>query len=1033
MNDFMRCMSKYFFQLVILLSFYISFSSFEEKDTNILNKESYQPVQKTDPLFLSIDTVWVDSVLSTLSLEEKIAQTLMIAVYSNKGEDHVKYISGIIEKHNIGGLIFFQGGPVRQAEMTNHFQSVAKTPLLIAMDAEWGLGMRLDSTISYPRQLSLGALRDDELIYQMGYNIGRQMKRLGVHMNFAPVADINNNRLNPVINYRSFGENRINVALKAYNYARGLEDAGIIPTLKHFPGHGDTDSDSHYTLPVLMHSKERLDSVELFPFRYCISNGVPAIMSAHLNIPALDSASGLASSLSEKVITKLLKDELDFKGLVISDALSMKGVSDYFKPGELEVLAFKAGNDILLMPSDVEKAINFIKKEIRRGNIMVEEVDERCKKILKIKYWAGAIPRETTKTDSLTEELNSSFYKALKWELIRGSLTVIKNEDSTLPLKNNDTLRIFSLTIGADGKNVFSGSLKLYNKIESLNINKSFDNSELKDLRVKLSDYNTLIISIENTSNKPVNNFGITAQTIQFINELKFHGKTILCIFGNPYSIDLFGNLQNINAVIVAYEDEDDFKYLAAQGIFGSFKMNGALPVSANNIFPSSTSEYIPGIQTLSYGFPEEVLVSSETLNNIDSIANDAIKQKATPGCQILVARYGKVIFHKAYGFHSYDGKKKVELTDIYDLASITKIAATLPLLMQLYEKSEFDLDQNISSYLPEFDTTNKANLSVADILAHQAGLQAWIPFYYSLLETLDSSMLLFSNKFSADYPLKIGNNLYINKNIRLKENTFRTTFSPEFPLQVTDGIYLHKSYRDTVYQSIMISPIGPLEKYLYSDIGNYLFHRIIENITGELLYPLVYKNFYSKIGACTLGFLPLNRFPKEQIVPTENDLIFRKQLIQGYVHDPGAAMLGGISGHAGLFSNANDLAKMMQLFLNGGYYGGHYFMNDSVVNKFTACYSCNNGNRRGLGFDKPEPDPKKNGPSSKLASPSSFGHTGFTGTIVWMDPEYGLLYIFLSNRIHPDQYNQKLIDMNVRTKIHDIIYNSLLDVRISN
>jgi len=465
---------------------------------------------------------------------------------------------------------------------------MSKIPLLIAMDAEWGLGMRLDSTISYPYQMSLGAIRNDELIYQMGYHIGNQLKRMGVHINFAPVADVNNNRFNPVINYRSFGEDRVNVALKAYNYARGLEDAGIIATLKHFPGHGDTDSDSHYTLPVIQHSRERLDSIELFPFRYCINNGIPAVMTAHLNIPAIDPTSGLASSLSSKVVSEVLQNELNFKGLIISDALSMKGVSDYFKPGELEVQAVKAGNDILLMPSDVDKTITFIKREIRKGNISEEEINRRCRKILLAKSWTGLskMPSQI-KTESLIEELNSPFYQAFKRELIRNTFTVIKNDHSYLPLRNYETLNIASLTIGNEVDDKFATTLKLYHNTKSFFISKSAEYAEFEMLKTKLSAYNTLIISIQNTSHRPSAGFGITEQTIKFIKELDFPGSTILCLFGNPYSIDLFNDLQPISNVMVAYEDNDEFKFLAAQGIFGAFELSGRLPVSAYQLFTS--------------------------------------------------------------------------------------------------------------------------------------------------------------------------------------------------------------------------------------------------------------------------------------------------------------------------------------------------------------------------------------------------------------------------------------------------------------
>lgn len=1014
---------------VLTLCFIISGKS-NYKDPaaeRIMNNKLYEP------LFLSVDEAWADSVLASLTVEEKIAQMIMIAAHADNDRQQIMHIAKIIENYKIGGIVFFKGSPSIQLENTKYYQSISRTPLFIAMDAEWGLGMRLDSTISYPYQMSLGAIRNNELIYRMGIDIGQQLKRLGVHINFAPVADINNNPQNPVINFRSFGENRLEIAVKARNYAKGLEDAGIIATVKHFPGHGDTDTDSHYSLPLIQHSYERLDSLELFPFKYCIDRGIPAVMVAHLNIPALDTMPDKASSLSEKVITDLLQKELDFKGLIFTDALSMKGVSAFHKAGELEVQAFMAGNDILLMPSDVSKTISSIKKELNRGNIDESEINRRVKKILMAKYWAGLNSLPELQSDSLLEELNHPVYKAFKNELIRNSLTVIKNNNSVLPLTDFGSLKLANIAIGAGKNEIFHKTLELYHPCKLFAVSEFASLPEFQKIKTELKDFNTLIISIQNSSQYPSKQFGITQQTIKFIKELRFDGRIVLCLFGNPYSLDLFSDLRNVDAIMIAYEDNEDVRYLTAQGIFAAFEINGRLPISINPQFPSLGSEIIPYEQTLSYGLAEEVLMSSDTLAQIDSIAFEAIREKVTPGCQILVARKGRVVYNKAFGYHTYDLKQKLKVTDLFDLASITKIAATLPLLMQLYEKGIFKLTDSISKYIPGCDTTNKAGLTFMDILAHQAGLQSWIPFYYSLLETPDTMKAILNHRASAEYPFKMANNIFFNKDIRLKKEVFRTSLSNEYPLQAAKSIYLNKSIKDSIYQMIMSSEIDTLPKYLYSDLGYYLFHQIIENVSGEFLYPLVYRNFYSQIGAYTLGYLPLNRFPENQIVPTENDKIFRKQLLHGYVHDPGAAMLGGIAGHAGLFSNANDLAKMMQIYLNGGTYAGKRFISDTVICKFSSSNFINNGNRRGLGFDKAETDPEKTGPSGKLASSSSYGHTGFTGTIAWMDPEYDLLYIFLSNRIYPDQFNQKLIDLNIRTRIHDVIYRSLTDVNFEN
>jgi beta-glucosidase-like glycosyl hydrolase/CubicO group peptidase (beta-lactamase class C family) len=983
-------------------------------------------LQKKSPAFWSSDTAWVDSVMKTLSLDDKIAQLMMVAAYSNRDETHFKVIDELIKKEHIGGLIFFQGGPLRQANLTNRYQKISKIPLLIAIDAEWGLAMRLDSTISYPRQMSLGAIQNDALIYQMGYEIGMQCKRLGIHINFAPVADVNNNPANPVINSRSFGENPYSVALKAQKYAEGLQDAGIIATAKHFPGHGDTDTDSHLALPVIRQSIERLDTVELYPFKYLINNGLPAVMVAHLSVPALDTTSNLASSLSPLVIDSLLKFKLQFNGLIFTDALNMKGISRYVKPGDAELMAFLAGNDILLMPEDVPKAIASIRREIKKGTILESELDARCRKVLFAKAWAGLKHYKPINIESLYADLNSPFYNVLRRNLISSSLTVVKNSPQVLPLFRLENYSIASISIGTGKPDPFSNSLRLYSSVDTFYISKEAEKSEFDSLATKLAKYNTLIVSLQETSSWPARKYGITRNSLDFLKGINLSGNSILVVFGNPYCLSLFGSLDNFDAVMVSYEDSKDVKEISAQTIFGALPASGKLPFSALPFFRAGEGINLDSLQRLSYGIPEEAGMDSKQLEKIDSIAQEAIRIKATPGCQILIARKGKVVYQKSFGYQTYRNTEKITNEDIYDIASLTKITATIPSLMVLYDQNRFKIDSTLGYYLPYLDSCNKGSLKILDILTHQAGLQSWIPFYLKVIQTLDTSETLLSTKPSDVYSLKLTKNSYANRNTFLKDSLFSSSYAKDFPITVAKNLYLRKDYIDTIYNSIINSEIAEKKEYKYSDLGYYFFRQIIENITDESFYPYVYESFYSKLGATTMGFLPLNRFPLDRIVPTENDIVFRKQLLRGYVHDPGAAMLGGIGGHAGVFSSANDLAKMMQMYLNGGTYGGRIFISDTTISRFTSCFNCVNGNRRGLGFDKPDPDPKKPGPACKLASSNSYGHSGFTGTLVWIDPDYDLVYIFLSNRIHPDQYNQKLIETDVRTRIQEVVYNSI-------
>ena len=1017
---------KYSIQIFVLLL--ISFLLVSTQNSDLCALNDFEPAKREFPIIFNADTAWVDSVLNSLSLEEKIAQLIMIDGYSSSNQNNEASLMQMVKKFNIGGVVFFKGGPEAQAKVINRLQKEAKTPLLIAMDAEWGLNMRLDSTISYPRQLMLGAIQDESLIYQMGYDIGKQLRRIGVHINFAPVADINNNPNNPVINSRSFGEDRWNVARKTFLYAQGLEDAGVLPVFKHFPGHGDTNDDSHYTLPSITHDFNRLDSIELFPFKYGIQQGIPAIMSAHLHVPALDSTPGLPSSLSKRIVQGLLRDTMGFDGIVFTDALGMSGVKNGFRPGEIEARALLAGNDILLMPSQVPRTIAYIQREIKKNSLTEEELNAHVRRILFAKSWAGLNKAGEVKIDSLVQDLNNPFYEVEKSKLLRNALTVLKNDGLVLPIKYLEAYNIASLAIGTGEPDAFSKSLKKYTEVKDYYLKKDISQALEDSIFTFLKNHNTLIISIQETSQYPGKKYGIHEKTLKFLEDLDFKGNLVLVFFGNPYGLDnLMSVMDKFNSIVLAYEDNDQVKDIAAQGVFGAFGMRGKLPVEISSKFPLFQGLITPDIDRLSYGIPEEEGVSSVKLSKIDSIVDMAIKIKAIPGCQVLVARDGNVIFNRAYGWHSYDRKQKLLETDLFDLASLTKIAATLPALMKLESQGRFSSSDTLGKYLQFPDSTRKGGLKISDILSHQSGLQAWIPFFYSTLQPIDTSERLISTKYSDEYPIRLGDKVFANRNIIYKDGIYDDHFSANYPVQVANNLFIRKNYKDTIYNSIINSELLP-PVYRYSDLGYYFFHRIIEDITDTLLFPYLFYNFYGRLGAMRLGYLPLNRFNVSEIVPTENDIVFRKQVLRGYVHDPGAAMLGGIAGHAGLFSNANDLAKFMQVYLNLGTYGGREFLKKEIVEKYTSRVYSDNGNRRGLGFDKPEPDQKKISPTSSYASPSSYGHSGFTGTYVWMDPEYNnLLYIFLSNRIHPNQYNTKLITESIRTKVQDAIYEAIL------
>ena len=970
---------------------------------------------------INLHSAWVDSVYNSLALEERIAQLIMIPAYSGKGKENQQTVRTIIKSHKIGGVIFFQGGPVRQATLTNIFQKESTVPLLIAIDGEWGLYMRLDSVPRLPRQMLLGAIRNDSIIRDMGRFVGDQCRRIGIHINFAPSVDVNNNPLNPVIGTRSFGENPGQVTKSAIAYMQGMQERGLITTAKHFPGHGDTETDSHYAMPIINKNRAELNKMELMPFEAIIKAGASGIMAGHLYIPALDSSKNRPSSLSRPILTDILRKEMQFKGLLFTDALNMKGSSDNFKSGELEVNAFIAGNDMLVMPANVPVAIKAIKEAILSGRADSLQLEESCRRILAAKEMAGLNTPSTVTIKNIIPDLNSAESKVLQRKIMENAVTVLNNKDSIIPVKNLDKTRIAIVLAGTSTRNDFVRRLGDYARTDVFFVSKSSEQNNL--LLKKLVSYDLVIGSIHNTTSTPTGNYGVPKTTIDFFDNLATNQNVILALFGTPYIL-LNSNTMAYKALVIGYEDSSISRDCVAQTIFGGLGAKGRLPVSINSELCAGTGEYTEGGIRLSYTSPENVGIDSVKLVAIDSIVNDAIKQKAFPGCQVFAALNGKVFFNKSYGKTMYNGGIPVNDSTIYDFASVTKIISGIPAVMRLYDEEKINLDTPISTWLPELKSTNKEKITLRNILTHQAGLQAFIPFYQKTIKPVEDGQKLFSNKKSATYSIRVSANTYANSNLCYEDGWYTNTYTEDYPFCIAENLYMNKNYKDSLFKIIDESAISPNPRYLYSDLGFYYVMRLTEKLTNTNLDKFVNSEFYESIGAYNLMYNPLNTIPGDNIAPTSDDMIFRKQLIHGHVHDEGAAMLGGVSGHAGLFGNANDLAKIVQLFLNKGYYGGKYYVKPSTVTLFTSCQFCRiNGNRRGLGFDKPEPNTKKEGPlPADIVSLSSYGHSGFTGTFVWADPETGLLYVFLSNRVHPDSNNNRLGQLSVRAKILEIL-----------
>jgi beta-N-acetylhexosaminidase len=949
--------------------------------------------KKKDPDFISIQNKWVDSVFNSLTPKERLGQLFMIAAYSNLDLKHVKEIKELIVNYNIGGLIWMQGGPMRQGKLANYYQTVAKTPLLYSIDGEWGLAMRLDTTPRYPKQMTLGAVQNDSLIYYMGRQIGRECKRMGIHVNFAPVADVNNNPANPVIGMRSFGENKYKVAKKAYMYMQGMQDEHIMANGKHFPGHGDTDSDSHLTLPLIAHSRQRLDTLELYPFQYLFDRGLASVMVAHLNIPSLDTTQNLASTLSPNVVNDLLKTKMGFKGLIFTDALSMKGVTKFYGPGEVDVKALIAGNDVLLFSGDVPKAIAQIDTAIKYGRISRAELDERCKKILRAKYWCGLNTKQEVVTRNLVKDLNTKQSDDLNDRLAEASITLLKNDNNFIPLKRTDSLNIVEISFGVEEYNTLGNTLKNYAYVEHVGLAHDAKETEITKAFGRIKEADIVVLQLNKATLKAENNYGIGNQTLQLIDSISRLKPTILVMLTNPYLLNKINSISNFKAVIVAYEYLPSLMRASANAIVGLNKVDGKLPVSTEHF--KGGSGLVMEAQWKNKTEAKEVFMKNK-FGVIDSIALSGIAEKAYPGCQVVALKDGEIIYQKSFGNFTYShDSKPVDNGTFYDLASITKIAASSLALMKLRTEGLFDYKRTLGSYLPELKGTNKENLVIEDVLSHQAGLQAWIPFY---LKT-------------------------VQKDGEYKPGIYEKTKSDEYPTQVARKMFVVKGYNDSIYKRIVASKIENPGKYLYSDLGYYFMQKIIEQQAQKKLNEYV-QDIYAKIGV-GLTYLPLNYFSRIQIAPTENDEKFRKQIVQGYVHDPGAALLGGVAGHAGVFGNALDVAKIMQLYLNKGTLNGVKILDSNVVKEFTMCRFCP-GNRRGLCFEKPEPDEKKDNPVTSDCSLESFGHSGFTGTFAWADPKNNLVVVFLSNRVYPNADDNKLAKLGIRGKIHKAFYDAL-------
>lgn len=955
---------------------------------------------------------WVDSVMDKLSFKEKVGQLFIYTIAPVDTKRNLELLREVIDTYKVGGLLFSGGKMQNQVELTNRAQRQAKVPLMITFDGEWGLAMRLRGMPVFPRNMVLGCIRDNKLLYEYGREVARQCRQIGVQVNFAPVADVNINPKNPVINTRSFGEDPIQVADKVIAYASGLESGGVLSVCKHFPGHGDTDVDSHKALPVLPFTRERLDSVELYPFKEAIRAGLGGMMVGHLQVPVIEPIGGLPSSLSRNVVYDLLTDELAFKGLIFTDALAMKGVAGN---GNVSLQALKAGNDMVLSPRNLKEEIPAVLEAIEKGELTREDIESKCRKVLTYKYVLGLKKKSYVQLSGLEQRINSPQTRDLVRRLNLAAVTVLNNKNHILPLHTDKEQKIALLEVGDPGEtNALAKQLSRYTSLARFSLRANQTEEENQRLRDSLSTYKRIIVAVSEQRLAPYQPF-----FAKFVPE-----SPAIYLFFTPgkMMLQIQRAVAHASAVVLGHSYNSDVQRQVADVLFAKASADGQLSASLGELFPAGAGVTITPKTPLHF-VPEEYGLSSVHLKRIDSIALDGIRQGAYPGCQVVVLKNGHIMFDKAFGTYTGKGSSRVESTNIYDLASLSKTTGTLLAIMKLYDKGRFNLTDKISDHLPFLQRTDKKDITIQEILYHQSGLPSWIPFYQEAIDKDSYDGRLFSARKDAHHPLQLGTTSWANPKFKFKSEYVSSVKTGDYIVQICDSLWLNRSFRKVIEEKIAEAPLKQ-KRYVYSDVGFILLGMLVEQLAGMPMEAYLQREFYEPMGLEHTGYLPLRRFAKSEIVPSNKDRFLRKEILQGFVHDEASAFFGGLAGNAGLFSTARDVARVYQMLLNGGEIDGQRYLSKETCQLFTT--ETSKISRRGLGFDKPDADDPKKGNCAPAAPAEVYGHTGFTGTCAWVDPLNELVYVFLSNRIYPDVTNRKLNQLHIRERIQGAIYDAM-------
>lgn len=910
----------------------------------------------------------IDSILSSMSLEEKIGQLFVVRAfgeYQNEKELGALRLEQLITNYQVGGVIFFRGDIYNQVMLNNRLQTLSKLPLWITQDMEFGAAMRVSGTTRFTPAMGIAATTNPENAYLSGLITAKEAKTLGVNQIFAPVLDVNNNPDNPVINVRSYSADPNIVSEYATQFMLGAESVGVLATGKHFPGHGDTNVDSHLALPTIPHDFARLDSLELVPFRHIINSGLRSVMSAHISFPNISRNIGLPGTLDDSIIQDILIDSLSFDGLIVTDGLEMRGIADHYSPGDAVIMSLLAGVDMMLVSPDEITAINELKKAVESGRITEARLDHSVRKILALKKEHNLFANRLTDTNALHSEINRPEYQAIADRIGRESVTLLRNDMNIIPIRDLVYPEILLVAV-SDGSGHPSAT-QLAREVRRYHSNVRFHSI---DDRTTAEEYQLLKNAAERADLIVIGSFimvrshfpiQMPERQLRALKEIMTNDKpSVLMAFGNPYIIR---DLPDNDVHLLAWSSSSDQVRQSVPALFGASTIQGRFPGTIPGMYDLGDGISVEQ-SVVRFDRPESEGLIIDSLMNIDKIMHTAINDSVFPGGVVGVMKNGSLIWQETYGYHDYDKTRAVRSNDIFDLASVTKIMSTTTSIMLLVDSNLITLDDPVANYIEEFDTDEKREITIRHFLLHTSGLPAY-KIYVDLLRTRSEILNAVRNE----------------------------------PLENKPG-----------------------EVYVYSDLGFILLAEIIEIVTGKRVDQFIREELYHPMGMHSTWFNPENATHNlvGRIPPTEIDTVYDRGIVRARVHDERAYYMDGIAGHAGLFSSVQDMAKYAYMLLNDGYYGGHQYLSPDIINYFTGHRSPIN--HRGLGFDR-----KSDGFSTagQFTGDRTFGHLGFTGTSMWMDPEEDIAIILLTNRTYPNRSYGRQIGQ-IRARISDAVMNSI-------